>query len=203
MNRIEFLNRLIEFHGFRTYLEIGVAAGDCFAAVQASVKVGIDPDLGIRELNVPGGLLFCTTSDGFFTTLNGRNFFDLVFVDGLHHHEQVYRDVLNSLDCLRVGGAIVLHDCNPRSEEMQRVPRVQDEWTGDCWKAIVRLRMSRADLNVSVLDTDYGLGVVRRGRNEPLAYTKRWDEITWQELAGDRAHLLGLTPLAQVEQYFR
>lgn len=203
MNRIEFLNRLIESCGYRTYLEIGVAAGHCFAAVKAGMKVGIDPDPGIRELNVPGGLLFCTTSDSFFNTLNGRNFFDLVFIDGLHHHEQVYRDVLNSLDCLSVGGTIVLHDCNPRSDEMQRVPRVQVEWTGDCWRAIVRLRMSRADLNVSVVDTDYGLGVVRRGRSEPLSLAKCWDEITWPDLVNNRAALLGLTPLSQAEQYFR
>ena len=203
MNRIQLLNRLVEFYNYRTYLEIGVAAGDCFAAVKAGIKVGVDPDAGIRELNVPGGLLFCTTSDGFFSTLNGRNFFDLVFIDGLHHHEQVYRDVVNSLDLLSVGGTIVLHDCNPRSEAMQRVPRIQAEWTGDCWKAIVRLRMSRADVNVSVLDTDYGLGVVRRGRNEPLQFAKPWDEITWQDLEAHRATLLGLTPLADIEKYFR
>jgi len=86
---------------------------------------------------------------------------------------------------------------------MQRVPRIQAEWTGDCWRAIVRLRMSRADVNVSVLDTDYGLGVVRRGRNEPLKFAKPWDEVTWQDIEADRATLLGLTPLAEIEKYFR
>lgn len=203
MNRIQFLNRLIEAHHYRTYLEIGVAGGDCFAAVRAAVKVGVDPDAVIRQLNVPGGLLFCATSDAFFKMLNGCNFFDLVFIDGLHHHEQVYRDVVYALDCLSVGGAIVLHDCNPRSEEMQRVPRVQLEWTGDCWKAVVRLRMSRPDLNVSVLDTDYGLGVVRRGRSEPLNLPKRWDEITWEDLVARRTELLGLTPLNEIDRYLR
>jgi hypothetical protein len=201
LNRIQFLNRLIERCSYRSYLEIGVAGGHCFAAVNAPIKVGVDPDAVIRELNVPGGLLFCSSSDEFFKTLNGRNFFDLVFVDGLHQHEQVYRDVVNALDNLGVGGTIVLHDCNPRTEPMQRVPRVQDEWTGDCWKAIARLRMSRPDLNVSVLDTDYGLGVVRRGRSEPLKLVKRWDELTWDDLVANRTELLGLTPLEQVDRY--
>ena len=100
-----------------------------------------------------------------------------MFIDGLHHHEQVYRDVTNSLDGLSVSGTIVLHDCNPRNEEMQRVPRVQAEWTGDCWKAIARMRATRPDLNVSVLDTDYGLGVVQRGRSAPIKTAKRWDEL--------------------------
>ncbi|HWB11668.1 MAG TPA: class I SAM-dependent methyltransferase [Pirellulales bacterium] len=203
MNRVEFLNRLIDSYRYRNYLEIGVAGGDCFAAVKAVLKVGIDPDRIVRELSVPGSLLFCAPSDSFFAALHARNFFDLVFIDGLHHHEQVHRDVVNSLDCLSVGGTIVLHDCNPRSEEMQRVPRVQAEWTGDCWKAIVRLRTSRPDLNVTVLDTDYGLGVVRRGRSEPLKLAKGWDELGWDDLAAHRAELLGLTPLDQVDRYFQ
>jgi hypothetical protein len=203
MNRIEFLNRLVDFYQYRTYLEIGVASGDCFTAVKAPAKVGVEPDAIVRELNVPGGLLFCTTSDAFFAVLNGRNFFDLVFIDGLHHHEQVYRDVINALDNLSVGGTIVLHDCNPRSDEMQRVPRIQAEWTGDCWKAIVRLRTSRPDLQVSVLETDYGLGVVQRGRSEPLKLTKRWDELGWSDLAAQRAELLGLTPLDQINRFLR
>ncbi|HQU42825.1 MAG TPA: class I SAM-dependent methyltransferase [Pirellulales bacterium] len=203
MNPIHFLNRLIESHHYRTYLEIGVAGGDCFGAVQAAVKVGVDPDAAVRELNIPGGLLFCSTSDAFFASVNGRNFFDLVFIDGLHHHEQVHRDVVHALDCLSVGGVIVLHDCNPRSEEMQRVPRVQVEWTGDCWKAVVRLRMSRPDLNVSVLDTDYGLGVVRRGRSELVTYCRPWQELGWEDLAAHRTELLGLTPLSEVDRYLR
>ncbi|MGH7140044.1 MAG: class I SAM-dependent methyltransferase [Pirellulales bacterium] len=203
MNRIQFLNRLIECHQYRTYLEIGVAGGDCFAAVQAAVKVGVEPDPGVKELNVPGGLLFCTTSDVFFATVNGRNFFDLVFVDGLHHHEQVYRDVANALDCLSVGGAIVLHDCNPRTAEMQQVPRIQAEWTGDCWKAIARLRMTRPELMVSVLDTDYGLGVVQRGRRELVAYPKPWQDLGWEDLAAHRSELLGLAPLEEIDRYLR
>ena len=203
MNRIEFLNRLVDFYHYRTYLEIGVASGDCFRAVTAPLKVGVDPEAIVRELNVPGGLMFCTTSDHFFAMLNGRNFFDLVFIDGLHHHEQVFRDVINSLDNLSVGGTIVLHDCNPRSDEMQRVPRIQAEWTGDCWKAIVRLRASRPDLQVSVLETDYGLGVVQRGRSELLKPSKRWDELGWSDLAAQRAELLGLTPLDQIDRYLR
>lgn len=203
MNRIQFLNRLIECHRYRTYLEIGVAGGECFAAVRAPIKVGVDPDMGIKDLNVPSGLLFCTTSDAFFASLNGRNFFDLVFIDGLHHHEQVHRDVNYALDNLSVGGTIVLHDCNPRTEAMQRVPRIQAEWTGDCWKAVARLRMSRPDLNVSVLDTDYGLGVVRRGRSELLKYAKPWNEITWDDLATHRTQLLALTPLSEIDRYLR
>lgn len=203
MNRVEFLNRLIEFHQYRSYLEIGVSRGECFTAIAAPFKVGVDPDPAILQLRPPGGLLWCTTSDIFFAAVNAASFFDLVFVDGLHHHEQVYRDVVHALDHLSPHGTIVMHDCNPGTEPMQRVPRVQGEWTGDCWKAVVRLRTTRPDLNVSVLDADYGLGVVRRGPCEPTKVAWRWQELSWNDLAAHRDDLLGLIPLEQIGRYFQ
>lgn len=84
---------------------------------------------------------------------------------------------------------------------MQRVPQTQGEWTGDCWKAIARLRMTRDDLQVSVLDTDYGLGVVRRGRTTPLVFPMPWQALTWSDLERHRELILGLVPLAEVEHF--
>ena len=39
------------------------------------------------------------------------------------------------------------------------------EWCGDVWKTPALLRSTRKDLEVFVLDTDYGCGVVTRGQN--------------------------------------
>jgi hypothetical protein len=41
------------------------------------------------------------------------------------------------------------------------------EWTGDVWKAIAHLRIERIDLDIKVVDTDYGCGIIRRGTNIP------------------------------------
>jgi len=202
MHRVEFLNRLIEAFNYHTYLEIGVDRGACLEAIHAKLKAGVEPNPAIREVRIPGTMIFCGTSDDFFQVFHGPGFFDLVFIDGWHEHEQVYRDVTNSLDVLSAEGTIVLHDCNPTTEAMQHVPQQQGEWTGDCWKAIARLRMTRDDLVVSVLDTDYGLGIVRRGQSTRLAVSKRWNELTWNDFACDRERLLGLAPCSRCDQFF-
>lgn len=201
MYRTEFLNRLLESRGYQTYLEIGVEDGHCLAAVHAPFKVGVDPQAAIDQPRLAGALIHRSTSDDFFGRLHAPGFFDLVFIDGLHEHEQVHRDVIHSLDCLSPRGTIVLHDCNPTSEAMQRVPQTQGEWTGDCWKAIARLRMTREDLLVSVVDTDYGLGVVRRGIATPLVFPKPWQGLTWIDLERHRELLLGLVPSIEVERF--
>ena len=40
------------------------------------------------------------------------------------------------------------------------------EWTGDVWKAIAKIRIERDDLQIKVIDTDYGCGIIRIGENK-------------------------------------
>ena len=69
---------------------------------------------------------------------------------------QVIKDIENALKALTEKGTIVVHDCNPTSEAMQAVPRIQGEWTGDVWKAWQYIRAKYDNLSMCVLDTDYG-----------------------------------------------
>lgn len=59
-----------------------------------------------------------------------------------------------------------MHDCNPRSFEVQDGTEKGDKnsWSGDTWKAAVALRLRR-DLEIVVVDIDYGVGVIRRRVN--------------------------------------
>lgn len=43
--------------------------------------------------------------------------FDLVFIDGLHHSDQVLKDINNSLSFLEPNGVIMCHDILPSSEQ--------------------------------------------------------------------------------------
>ena len=129
LTRIDVINYLIQRHAYTTYLEIGCEADLCFNAIVIDHRVGVDP--------VSGGTIR-TTSDKFFE--ENAETFDIVFVDGLHHAEQVLRDIENSLLRLNNGGTIVVHDLNPREEYLQVIPRLQSTWMGDCWKAWVHLR---------------------------------------------------------------
>ena len=165
LTRIDVINYLIQRHAYTTYLEIGCEADLCFNAIVIDHRVGVDP--------VSGGTIR-TTSDKFFE--ENAETFDIVFVDGLHHAEQVLRDIENSLLRLNNGGTIVVHELNPREEYLQVIPRLQSTWMGDCWKAWVHLRRTRADLRRFVLDIDTGIGVIKLGHQSvveddlPLTY---------------------------------
>ena len=107
------------------------------------------------------------TSDEFF--LQNKIEYDLIFIDGLHEHKQVKRDIENALDILTPGGVVVVHDCNPRNEQEQVTPKLpgQKIWTGNGWKAFVELRQ-RADLEMYVVDTNNGVGIIRKGIQKPI-----------------------------------
>ena len=154
MNRLDLINYLAKCNDARFYLEIGVDKGSVFNNVNITYKVGVDPDKKSHAT-------VYSTSDNFFLT--NKQYFDIIFIDGLHFSDQVYRDIENSLNFLNPNGFIVCHDLLPHNEIIQRVPRETNEWTGDCWKAWVKLRRSRSDLSMCVVDTDYGCGIIKFG----------------------------------------
>lgn len=190
MTRTEIINTLIRKRGYKSYLEIGVDYGFNFRAVEVENKVGVDPIPKIPDLVV-------ATSDDFFA-LNIRTF-DIIFVDGLHHADQVVRDIENALKFLNEGGTIVCHDMNPTTEQEQIVPQVQAEWTGDCWKAWVKLRSERSDLSMFVVATDYGCGVIQRGFQTTLEGV---GDLTWAAFCENRKSWLNLVSIEEFRRKF-
>lgn len=163
-SRTELLNHLIARNGYTRYLEIGVCDPQAnFERIAAREKNGVDP-APRRPVSHP------MTSDAFFHNWRlapDRSPYDLVFIDGLHLADQVERDVLNSLDALADGGMLVLHDCNPATEDAQteEFDGVK-HWNGTVWKAWVKLRATRSDLSMCVVNMDEGCGVIRRGSQQ-------------------------------------
>ena len=150
------------------------------------------------------------TSDNFFETqsnyLKRLGGMDVVFVDGLHTHEQTLTDVENCLKYLSRDGVIIMHDCNPASEAQAspaasreqvadyRLHGIKQAWSGDVWKTIAHLRSTRKDLNVFVLDCDNGIGVITNGRAENmLAFSSESiKDLCYDDLAKDREYILNL-----------
>lgn len=161
MYRTELINYYLSKSESKNYLEIGVWLGNTFRDINANTKDSVDPDLSKNPK-------FGMASDEFFgafaSTLGYK--YDVIFIDGLHHTDQVDRDIANSLQVLNKGGVIILHDCNPQSEMRQRVPADFDiwehGWNGDVWKSIYKFRKQNTHLhyNVFVIDSDEGLGVI-------------------------------------------
>jgi hypothetical protein len=163
MTRTELINALIERFGYTRYLEIGVFHPEMnLAKIQAPTRVGVDPDPDAE-------CAYCMASEVFFdhARMVGLRF-DIVFVDGLHYADVAFRDIKFALEILARDGIIVVHDCNPQSEGAQAIPRSQKLWNGDVWKAWVRLRAERDDLELFVVDCDEGCGVIRYGEQKPI-----------------------------------
>lgn len=180
-NRIDLLNALIQRFGFTSYLEIGTQKNVCLNQIKCNIKVGIDPKPIIEpSKNITR---FCKmTSDLYFKMFKEK--FDLIFIDGLHHSEQVYKDIKNALKCLTECGIIVCHDMNPQKEEEQRIPRETKHWNGDCWKAWVRLR-NELNRQMFVVDIDEGCGIITDGIqvrfNLPKDFDYKWLEENRKE----------------------
>lgn len=251
MKRYDVIQHVIDRINGRTYLEIGVAAGESFVNTRAARKIGVDPLPASQlidqllnifnidyfnfsatgpskssEVNLIASTtqattqmpaeksveFFYKTSDSFFKEKANALFhsdkIDVAFVDGLHTYEQTYEDVLNVLEHLNDAGVILMHDCNPPTSSAAIVaesweavsemnfPGWDGMWCGDVWKTIVHLRSTRKDLNIFVLDCDFGIGVVSKGSPDKwLDYSA--DQIkamNFDDLNGNRDDLLNLKP---------
>lgn len=168
-NRVDIINYLIQRFSLNSYLEIGVCnPEDCFNQIRCELKLGVDPGVEF-ELNPVD---YKMTSDQFFSELDSSKLdldsetkWDLIFIDGLHLANQVLRDIQNSLKHLEQSGFIVIHDCNPPTQfharENYQVGGQYYPWNGTVWKVIYYLRTHRPDLDICVLDIDWGVGVLR------------------------------------------
>jgi hypothetical protein len=202
MNRTTLINHFISKSEGQKYLEIGVYKGLCLNSISAKIKDSIDPDLSTPAL-------YKVTSDEFFATiaptLNYK--YDVIFIDGLHHSDQVDKDIKNSLLYLEDNGVIILHDCNPISEMRQRVPADFDiwefGWNGDVWKSIVNFRKnySSAQYNTFVINADEGLGVIQNNTSGIELKLELPKNLTYNYLEENRKELLNLIEVSEFESF--
>jgi hypothetical protein len=171
MTRTQIINGLIKKNNYKSYLEIGVNTpeqpGYNWSSVQIDLKHGVDPFVDTT---------FKTTSDDFFKNYINQKY-DIIFVDGLHLFEQAYKDIINSLNNLNENGTIVVHDCNPITEITQRRIRESNEWHGDVWKAILKLRLENPDVDISTVNADEGCAIIKKGQQTLLEVSENIAEV--------------------------
>jgi hypothetical protein len=187
--RFDLINNIINQNEFKKYLEIGVSIPEkCFNKISVEIKHGVDPDPNAHPT-------FVSTSDDFFR--DNEEVYDIIFIDGLHHAQQVEKDIVNALACLSPNGVIVCHDMNPAKEMHQLVPRVGfGTWNGDCWRAWVNLRSTRSDIEMYCINADQGLGVITPGHQKTIKLPRY---MCWDLFATNRIHLLNLI---SVDDYY-
>jgi len=187
--RTDLINYLISKYNLKNYLEIGVRNPDNnFNKIKINNKTAVDPEPLTKQDNIYVG-----TSDEYFNQLNNNIEYDIIFIDGLHLEYQVDKDIENSLKHLKKGGFILLHDCNPPTEFHQRLNYEVNgkfpPWNGTTWRSLAKLRMSREDLKINVVDTDWGVGIIVKSKYEKL-FEKQ--DINYSLLEKNRVQLLNL-----------
>jgi hypothetical protein len=196
IKRYDIINYLIEKYKLVNYLEIGVFQGENIRKIKAPHKDGVDPGnegYVVSEVNYP------MTSDDFFELIKDHEDikYDIIFIDGLHHADQVEKDIKNSLKHLVLNGFIVMHDCNPVSYETQIVPRETIAWTGNVWKAFVEFKMNNPTYECCVIDTDFGVGIIKNIGTD-CKIIDRIDD--WNYFDTNRKELLNLISWEEFKQ---
>lgn len=192
MNRTDIINSLITKINGKKYLEIGVADGKNFTQIDCELKIGVDPDTNSKAT-------IFQTSDTFFAS--NTTIFDIIFIDGLHHSSQVYQDIKNSLSFLSENGYIICHDMLPPDEEYQLIPPVQNLWTGDCWKAWVKLRQSEQFLTMYTVDTDFGCGIICRGYQDLIKIEDT--QITWNNFVDHKDDWMNIISIEEFKNIYQ
>lgn len=186
--RWEVINYLINKYEYDKFLEIGYGDGLNFGKINCNEKKTVDPNLSKKDTE---SCKYKMTSDAFFKeAIKNKETFDIIFIDGLHHSDQVDRDIEHSLKTLSDGGVVVLHDCNPPNELAQRVPIQSGEWTGDVWRSVIKFRRENFEFGMVVLDTDYGVGVI--SKDIPQTSVPDFKKLTYDVLDENRLSLLHL-----------
>jgi hypothetical protein len=188
MLRTNIINSLAKKHNYQTYLEIGVENGHCMQSIQCPLKFGVDPNPLKPEF-----VTHKMTSDEFFSKESFK--FDIIFIDGLHLSEQVDKDIENSLSNLSEGGCIVLHDTDPINEEWGNRNIRSINWNGDVYLSILKLKYEYPDINYFTVNTDYGVTVLYKVKEEQKNKKKNLDlteKLTWSYFESNRKDVLNL-----------
>lgn len=164
MKRFNIINTLIKKFDYENYLEIGTANRSWnFDKIKINNKVCVDPDPETKAD-------FIMESDKFFEQNNKK--YDIIFIDGLHEWHQVNRDIKNSLEILNNGGAIIIHDCSPKSERaatpwgnlmLEHSSDIDFAWNGDVYKAFIEYKYTSPNKDNTInftVNADHGCGII-------------------------------------------
>jgi len=179
LSRSDIINHAIQAVRAKDYLEIGCALNDNFDKIKIKNKVGIDPK--------SGGTLRMTSDEFFKVNLMK---FDVIFIDGLHEHTQVWQDFQNSVKILRPRGIILLHDMLPpgRHQAVYPMPEFSNRGMPRCgtsWRA--SFDILKLQKEYFIIDRETGIAV---WRNNDMANSIYEDSatITWDEFQEYRCH---------------
>ncbi|NES76927.1 MULTISPECIES: class I SAM-dependent methyltransferase [unclassified Okeania] len=152
--RSDRLNKLATINQSSNYLEIGVAKGVTFNAINIKNKVAVDPKFQFKtkEYATENIVFLEVTSDEFFKNhAKGFESFDLIYIDGLHTFEQTFRDFCASVSLAHAKTIWLIDDTCPGSyaqaqpslQNCVKLKRISQEkpgaWMGDVFKVVAAI----------------------------------------------------------------
>ena len=165
--KADIANHLADIRGYRSYLEICIpTTGLRYAEVDRSkfdtchrfmyrcpdhFDDGMSIDFRSADLEI---------ADCIRQIRDQR--YDVILVDPFHAYETSLRDLRLALDLLADGGTVIVHDCDPPSEEVATTQFNAESWAGVTYKAYLDFVTERDDLVYFTVDTDWGCGVIRK-----------------------------------------
>lgn len=189
MNRTDIINRVIEKHAYKSFLEIGVHMGNNIRAINCPLKIGVDGGMHFRAAETTHFM----TSDEFFSI--NKQTFDCIFIDACHDAPFVCRDLNNSLNILNAGGTILLHDCFPPDAH-----HTSSSLCGDAFKVIRSVVKDYSEyLLCRVFDTDYGVGMIKKIKKSPtLVYDSDYEYEILSKNPSKEINLISIDRLEEV-----
>ncbi|MGB3514316.1 MAG: glycosyltransferase 61 family protein [Microcoleaceae cyanobacterium] len=154
ISRSDRLNKLASINQSSRYLEIGVSKGITFNAVNITNKVAVDPQfrLNKNKYATEKVVFLEVSSDEFFRSYTEKfKPFDLIYLDGLHTFEQIFRDFCASVACGHSKTIWLIDDTCPgsyaqaqaslnRCRQIQKFSGEKDgSWMGDVFKVVAAI----------------------------------------------------------------
>lgn len=207
-HQIPVIQKIITDNKYKSYLEVGIQHGVTLFNVDVERRVGVDVAITrpliynqfefteayklLHDGLAPNSTLVIKSSDEYFDT--ATECFSMIFVDGFHSNDQAYRDIIHSLARLNDGGTIVVHDTIPPDAKAATPDVLQAEgaWCGDVWKAIVRLRCSRTDLEIFTVPIPVGFTVIRPTTEPQALLDKKYLDYTWEQFDKEKDVILNI-----------
>lgn len=160
VTRHEFLKALHQLLRPQIYLEVGVQHGWSLQLSEAPISIGIDPEPLIQVPLQSNCTVMQMTSDEYFDCTPGHSDelnkpgIDLAFIDGMHLYEYALRDFSNIEKLSHEHTVVVFDDVLPTTQEMAAREICAGDWTGDVWRVYDHLLAWRADLVLTLVDTE-------------------------------------------------
>lgn len=214
ITRSQVIQQLLSLHDVPRYLEVGVANGETFHAVNAVTKVAVDPRFrfSMAERQSDAEYHEVTSDDYFGSIVDRRDRFHVIYLDGLHTAEQTLRDFINAISYLAEGGMIVIDDVCPPTQ-LSAIPdrrtffKVREfigsdkqTWMGDVFKIVYFIDTFCQQFSYRVIAENHGQAVVWPSRRKHTRHRSVTEVggLTFENMVVDADPVLKRTPFSDI-----